>query len=76
MTVPSERFTAIERTRSFLYSLIDPKKTPKIPKNIRQTALSLLRHFPNKYDMERAADNCPEIFDKDQTWYLEKFKNE
>jgi hypothetical protein len=37
--------------------MLDPKKTPKIPKNLRQRALSLLRHYPCEYDMERVSKN-------------------
>lgn len=74
MTMPDERYRAVERTREFLYSLIDSKKTPRIPKRLRLTALSLLRHYPDAQNMELASDMCPEIFSKDQTWFLEKFK--
>jgi hypothetical protein len=52
MTVPRERTNAVVFTESFLYDLIDPKKTPRIPKAIRQRALGLLRHYPSQFDME------------------------
>ena len=56
MTVPLERTRAVNHTRAFLYELIDPKKTPRVPKAIRQRALHLLRHYPSDYDMSVIAD--------------------
>jgi hypothetical protein len=32
--------------------LLDPKKTPRVPKEIRRRASALLRHYPSDYDME------------------------
>lgn len=56
MTVPVERTNAVNFTRSFLYDLIDPQKTPRVPKAVRQRALSLLRHYPSDFDMQTIAD--------------------
>ena len=56
MTVPVERTNAVINTEQFLLELIDPKKTPRIPKAIRQRAHSLLRHYPGKYYMDMIAD--------------------
>ncbi len=56
MTVPNERTNAVKHTRSFLLDLTNPQKTPRIPKAIRQRALSLLRHYPNDYEMDTIAD--------------------
>lgn len=74
MTLPDERYRSVERTREFLYSLIEPKKTPRIPKRIRLLAYSLLRHYPRPQDMEQASEKCPEVFSKDQVWFLDQFK--
>jgi hypothetical protein len=52
MTMPFERTNAVKRTERFLMDLLDPKKTPRIPKQIRREAGSLLKHFPSQYDME------------------------
>jgi|LakMenE18May11ns_1017448.scaffolds.fasta_scaffold9878218_4 hypothetical protein len=69
MTLPYERVNSVNRTRQFLRSLLDPKETPRIPKQIRQQAASLLRHFPNEYDMGRACEpineNHEPVFGKD-----------
>ena len=56
MTVPSERTRAVLQTEQFLVDLTDPKKTPRIPRSIRKRALSLLRHYPCKYHMERIVE--------------------
>jgi hypothetical protein len=52
MTIPSERTRAVLNTEQFLVDLLDPKKTPRVPKDIRRRASSLLRHYPSLYDME------------------------
>lgn len=52
MTIPSERSRAVINTEQFLMDLLDPKKTPRIPKDIRRRAGSLLRHYPSQYDIE------------------------
>ena len=56
MTVPIERTNAVNWTRQFMYELIDPKKTPRVPKAVRQRALHLLRHYPGEFDMKLIAD--------------------
>ena len=56
MTVPIERTNAVNWTREFMYELIDPKKTPRVPKAVRQRALHLLRHYPSEFDMKLIAD--------------------
>jgi|Laugrefa1bdmlbdn_1035148.scaffolds.fasta_scaffold16816_3 hypothetical protein len=56
MTVPIERTNAVNWTRQFMYELIDPKKTPRVPKAVRQRALHLLRHYPSEFDMKLIAD--------------------
>ena len=62
MTLPDERYRAVRWAREFMYELIDPKKTPGIPKNIREQARSVLRHYPSTYDMSVAADAAPDVF--------------
>jgi hypothetical protein len=52
MTIPSERTRAVLYTQDFLIDLLDPKKTPRVPKEIRRRASALLRHYPSDYDME------------------------
>ena len=52
MTIPSERTRAVLYTQDFLMDLLDPKKTPRVPKEIRRRASALLRHYPSDHDME------------------------
>jgi hypothetical protein len=53
MTVPAERRRAIDNTREFLRALLDPRQTPRIPREIRRKAYWCLKHYPTEYDMSR-----------------------
>jgi hypothetical protein len=46
MTLPSEEYNAICSTTRFLYDLMDPKKTPRVPKYIREQARRRVKHMP------------------------------
>lgn len=52
MTIASERTRAVIYTKQFLYDLLDPKMTPRVPRDIRRRAAALLRHYPRQLDME------------------------
>lgn len=60
MTVPEERTRAVVRTRDFLRELTGPLATPRVPRQVRNRAAALLRHFPQDFHLERAAHHCPE----------------
>ena len=62
MTTKDERYNAIIRTREFLRDLLDPKKTPKVPKDIRRQAYSALRHYPHEYEMQMAHRDYEAVF--------------
>lgn len=62
MTLPDERYRAVHWAREFMYELMDPKKTPGVPKSIRDQARSVLRHYPSDWDMTMAATMAPEVF--------------
>ena len=62
MTLPDERYRAVVQTRRFLLDLCNSQHTPRVPKLIRDTARSMLRHYPSDYDMNRAAEAAPEVF--------------
>lgn len=63
MTLPDERYRAVMWAERFLSELAtDRKKYPRIPKNVRQEAYSILRHYPSNWDMARAAHDAPEVF--------------
>jgi hypothetical protein len=56
MTLPVERTNAVINTEQFLLDLLFSKKTPRVPKEIRQRASQLLRHYPSRYEMEMIAE--------------------
>lgn len=62
MTLPYQRTRAIERTREFLRDLLDPKKTPKVPRTIREQAYWCLRHYPWEFHMDQATKALPDVF--------------
>jgi hypothetical protein len=62
MTLPDERYRAVMWAGRFLQSLSYSSETPRVPLKIRQEARHILRHFPSEWDMKRAADGAPEVF--------------
>jgi len=62
MTLPDERYRAVKWAREFLTDLANPNAIKRVPSEVRHRARSALRHFPNDWDMKRAADAAPEIF--------------
>lgn len=62
MTIPYERYNSIINTEKFLLDLIDNKTTPRIPKAIRLRALSLLKHYPTKFDMDCVSETDQTVF--------------
>lgn len=64
MTLPDERYRAIQRTEQFLVDLCNSTSTPRVPKAIRAQARSLLRHYPSKWDLDRLTEAAPDIIAK------------
>ena len=62
MTLPDERFRAVIAASNLLHDLLDSKKTPRVPKVIRQRALGALRHYPSYWDLDRAGQAAPDVF--------------
>jgi len=62
MTLPCERYNSIKRTETFLRDLMDPKKTPRVPRTVRKEAYRCLKHYPGEYYMEEAQKMAPSIF--------------
>ena len=62
MTIPVERTRAVEITREFLYALLDPKQTPKVPRKVRERARSCIRHYPGPFDMFSTAMKMPTLW--------------
>lgn len=63
MTLPDERYRAVLAAEQFLQDLLDSRKTPRVPGEIRQRARSVLRHYPSRFDMDRAATAAAHIFE-------------
>ena len=72
MTLPDERYRAVLWAEEFLESLVDPKRTPRVPKEIREQARRILRHYPDEWHLAVAADRCPEVFQQEME-DLERF---
>lgn len=74
MTLPDERYRAVLAAEQFLQDLLDSSKTPRVPGEIRQRARSVLRHYPSKWDMDRAATAADWVFQtKDPVDDLQEF---
>ena len=59
MTLPDERYRAVVQTQRFLLQILT---TPRVPKAIKDQARSCLRHYPSDWDMNRAAEGAPDVF--------------
>jgi hypothetical protein len=66
MTLPDERYRAIRQAKKLLEELCDPGRTPRVPSLIRDRARGALRHYPSDYEIDRIAETCPELLDKQQ----------
>ena len=64
MTLPEERYRAIKQSKKLLEELCDPGKTPRVPSIVRDRARGALRHFPQDWEIDTIAENCPELLDK------------
>lgn len=62
MTLPDERYRSVMQAKRLLEELCDPKLTPRVAVGIRDRARGALRHFPSDWDMKRAAEHAPEVF--------------
>jgi hypothetical protein len=65
MTTPDERYKALKLAKSFLNDLIDPKKTPRVPKGIRKRAYWVLRHYPHEYELIELKKHNPKLLGED-----------
>jgi hypothetical protein len=61
MTLPDERYRAVKYAQIFLSRLAGGQYA-RVPKAVRDEARSILRHYPNNWDMDRAATAAPEVF--------------
>ncbi len=61
LTLPDERYRAVKWAESFL-SRLAGGQIARVPKAVREEARSILRHYPNSWDMQRTAQAAPEVF--------------
>ena len=61
MTLPDERYRSVKWAEAFLKRLAGGHYA-RTPKAVRDEARSILRHYPSDYDMNRAAEGAPEVF--------------
>ena len=59
MTLPDERYRAVVQTQRFLLEILT---TPRVPRAVKDQARACLRHYPSDWDMNRAAEGAPEVF--------------
>jgi hypothetical protein len=64
MTLPDERYRAILYAKSLCEDLLDSRKTPRVPKEVRRRALGVLRHFPDEYYLSMLAGARPDIIER------------
>ena len=63
MTLPDERYRSVKYAEQFLRELAtDRKKYPRVGAAVRREAMSILRHFPSTYDLDRCAQRNPDVF--------------
>jgi hypothetical protein len=49
MTLPHEEYHSLVAVKNFLYDLLNPAHTPKVPSEIRERAARVLKHFPMQH---------------------------
>ena len=58
MTLPDERYRAIQQTQRFLLRLLS---TPRVPRAVKDEARGLLRHYPSDYDLQQLERAAPHV---------------
>jgi len=61
VTLPDERYRALKMAESFMQDLLDPAKTPRVPRSVRAQARAVLRHYPGPYYLDQLARSRPDI---------------
>jgi hypothetical protein len=63
MTLPDERYRSVIQARKLLED-IAYGKIPRVPREIKERAYGLLRHYPSDWDLDRAAEFAPHVLAK------------
>ena len=56
MTMPDERYRAVLAAKSLLEEIAYGQTIKRIPKELRTRAHTVLRHYPNAWDMDRCVE--------------------
>lgn len=64
MTLPHEEVNSLKAVRQFLYDLLDPSKTPRVPREIRKRAHRLSKHYPMDFSIQ---ERYPDVADAEDT---------
>lgn len=64
MTLPHEEVNSLKAVRRFLYDLLDPSKTPRVPREIRKRAHRLSKHYPMDFSIQ---ERYPDVADAEDT---------
>ena len=63
MTLPHEEVNSLKAVRRFLYDLLDPSKTPRVPREIRKRAHRLSKHYPMDFSIQERYPDVAEVSD-------------
>jgi hypothetical protein len=67
MTLPDERSRAVLQALAFLRDLLDRQKTPRVPREVRDRAGRILKHYPTHYDMRYPAEMLAPVLPLDES---------
>lgn len=51
MSLPDEKTRAMQSARKFLYDLLNPQATPRVPKAVRDRARRVVKHYPFDFEI-------------------------
>jgi len=56
MTTHEEKHRSLLEARAFLFRLLDPQQTPRVPVAIRKEAARVVKHYPSPIDLYSVLD--------------------
>lgn len=74
MTLPDERYRAVQQARRLLEELSSPQLTPRVAQGIRDRARGALRHYPSDWDMQQVSELSPDVFQEQMEPVTRLFK--
>lgn len=51
MSLPDEKVRAMQSARKFLFDLLNPQATPRVPKAVRDRARRVVKHYPFDFEI-------------------------